>query len=124
MSTSQFNPLIADLSSDSIRQFPSAATLAPALHPNSPSLGARSAPSQVLSTSGLIKVAVHPLSPSAYDSRVVLFEPSINTTTSPPHNQHHQHHQQSTCLLYTSDAADEEDSVDLGGRRFIKQKKK
>eukprot|EP00656_Telonema_subtile_P039845 TRINITY_DN44928_c0_g1_i2.p1 TRINITY_DN44928_c0_g1~~TRINITY_DN44928_c0_g1_i2.p1 ORF type:complete len:262 (+),score=51.25 TRINITY_DN44928_c0_g1_i2:175-960(+) len=24
-----------------------------------------------------------------------------------------------TCLLYTSDAADEEDSVDLGGRRFI-----
>lgn len=96
MSTSQFNPLIADLSSDSIRQFPSAATLAPALHPNSPSLGARSAPSQVLSTSGLIKVAVHPLSPSAYDSRVVLFEPSINTTTSSPHNQHHQHHQQST----------------------------
>eukprot|EP00656_Telonema_subtile_P011677 TRINITY_DN15798_c0_g1_i1.p1 TRINITY_DN15798_c0_g1~~TRINITY_DN15798_c0_g1_i1.p1 ORF type:complete len:397 (+),score=66.96 TRINITY_DN15798_c0_g1_i1:88-1278(+) len=26
------------------------------------------------------------------------------------------------CLLYTSDAADEEDSVDLGGRRFIKKK--
>src|SRR5665648_1286556 len=25
------------------------------------------------------------------------------------------------CLLYTSDAADEEDSVDLGGRRIIKQ---
>src|SRR5674536_107419 len=25
----------------------------------------------------------------------------------------------STCLLYTSDAADEEDSVDLGGRRII-----
>src|SRR5664280_2946527 len=24
-----------------------------------------------------------------------------------------------SCLLYTSDAADEEDSVDLGGRRFI-----
>ncbi len=23
------------------------------------------------------------------------------------------------CLLYTSDAADEEDSVDFGGRRFI-----
>eukprot|EP00658_Telonema_sp_P-2_P081469 TRINITY_DN8355_c0_g1_i2.p1 TRINITY_DN8355_c0_g1~~TRINITY_DN8355_c0_g1_i2.p1 ORF type:complete len:810 (-),score=130.53 TRINITY_DN8355_c0_g1_i2:94-2421(-) len=29
-----------------------------------------------------------------------------------------------TCLLYTSDAADEEDSVDLGGRRIIKKKKK
>eukprot|EP00656_Telonema_subtile_P005819 TRINITY_DN1265_c0_g2_i3.p1 TRINITY_DN1265_c0_g2~~TRINITY_DN1265_c0_g2_i3.p1 ORF type:complete len:102 (+),score=10.57 TRINITY_DN1265_c0_g2_i3:3-308(+) len=28
------------------------------------------------------------------------------------------------CLLYTSDAADEEDSVDLGGRRRIKKKKK
>ena len=29
-----------------------------------------------------------------------------------------------TCLLYTSDAADEEDSVDLGRRRNIKKKKK
>eukprot|EP00658_Telonema_sp_P-2_P008174 TRINITY_DN13067_c0_g1_i3.p1 TRINITY_DN13067_c0_g1~~TRINITY_DN13067_c0_g1_i3.p1 ORF type:complete len:196 (-),score=54.03 TRINITY_DN13067_c0_g1_i3:49-552(-) len=29
----------------------------------------------------------------------------------------------SNCLLYTSDAADEEDSVDLGGRRIIKKKK-
>eukprot|EP00656_Telonema_subtile_P048935 TRINITY_DN5974_c0_g1_i1.p1 TRINITY_DN5974_c0_g1~~TRINITY_DN5974_c0_g1_i1.p1 ORF type:complete len:398 (-),score=61.40 TRINITY_DN5974_c0_g1_i1:68-1261(-) len=28
------------------------------------------------------------------------------------------------CLLYTSDAADEEDSVDLGGRRIIKKKYK
>ncbi|GAB5803872.1 hypothetical protein JMUB7513_28020 [Staphylococcus aureus] len=27
----------------------------------------------------------------------------------------------SVCLLYTSDAADEEDSVDLGGRRIIKK---
>src|SRR5665648_1279284 len=27
------------------------------------------------------------------------------------------------CLLYTSDAADEEDSVDLGGRRIIKKNK-
>ena len=27
------------------------------------------------------------------------------------------------CLLYTSDAADEEDSVDFGGRRTIKKKK-
>ena len=30
---------------------------------------------------------------------------------------------ESNCLLYTSDAADEEDSVDLGGRRIIKKKK-
>ena len=27
------------------------------------------------------------------------------------------------CLLYTSDAADEEDSVKLGGRHIIKKKK-
>eukprot|EP00656_Telonema_subtile_P021542 TRINITY_DN2257_c0_g3_i2.p1 TRINITY_DN2257_c0_g3~~TRINITY_DN2257_c0_g3_i2.p1 ORF type:complete len:1156 (-),score=187.26 TRINITY_DN2257_c0_g3_i2:70-3537(-) len=33
-------------------------------------------------------------------------------------------HKYSCCLLYTSDAADEEDSVDLGGRRIIKKKKK
>src|SRR5674536_403525 len=31
--------------------------------------------------------------------------------------------QSTGCLLYTSDAADEEDSVDLGGRRIIKKKK-
>ena len=28
-----------------------------------------------------------------------------------------------TCLLYTSDAADERSSVDLGGRRIIQKKK-
>ena len=32
----------------------------------------------------------------------------------------HAHH--ATCLLYTSDAADERSSVDLGGRRIIKKK--
>ena len=32
----------------------------------------------------------------------------------------HSHH---SCLLYTSDAADERSSVDLGGRRIIKKKK-
>ena len=31
--------------------------------------------------------------------------------------------QLSNCLLYTSDAADERSSVDLGGRRIIKKKK-
>ena len=30
---------------------------------------------------------------------------------------------QSGCLLYTSDAADERSSVDLGGRRIIKKKR-
>ena len=28
------------------------------------------------------------------------------------------------CLLYTSDAADEEDSVDLGGRRIIQKQRR
>ena len=32
--------------------------------------------------------------------------------------------QESPCLLYTSDAADERSSVDLGGRRIIKKKTK
>ena len=32
--------------------------------------------------------------------------------------------QGSGCLLYTSDAADERSSVDLGGSRIIKKKKK
>ena len=31
--------------------------------------------------------------------------------------------QMMSCLLYTSDAADERSSVDLGGRRIIKKKK-
>ena len=31
--------------------------------------------------------------------------------------------QHQACLLYTSDAADELDGVDLGGRRIIKKKK-
>ena len=32
------------------------------------------------------------------------------------------HHNPNACLLYTSDAADERSSVDLGGRRIIKKK--
>src|SRR5674536_317036 len=36
-----------------------------------------------------------------------------------PENGKGAHH--GSCLLYTSDAADEEDSVDLGGRRIIKK---
>mgnify|MGYP003381663205 CR=1 FL=1 len=32
--------------------------------------------------------------------------------------------QDQVCLLYTSDAADERSSVDLGGSRIIKKKKK
>ena len=39
----------------------------------------------------------------------VLFNGDLTTTIGP-------------CLLYTSDAADERSSVDLGGRRIIKKK--
>ena len=35
----------------------------------------------------------------------------------------HLQRQSNVCLLYTSDAADERSSVDLGGRRIIKKKK-
>ena len=33
------------------------------------------------------------------------------------------HEQHDGCLLYTSDAADERSSVDLGGRRIIKKQR-
>ena len=36
---------------------------------------------------------------------------------------HEQDTVNATCLLYTSDAADERSSVDLGGRRIINKKK-
>ena len=40
-----------------------------------------------------------------------------------PQAHQHQPRQPRCCLLYTSDAADERSSVDLGGRRIIKKKK-
>eukprot|EP00658_Telonema_sp_P-2_P002571 TRINITY_DN10971_c0_g1_i4.p2 TRINITY_DN10971_c0_g1~~TRINITY_DN10971_c0_g1_i4.p2 ORF type:complete len:111 (-),score=35.92 TRINITY_DN10971_c0_g1_i4:105-437(-) len=45
----------------------------------------------------------------------------INTIAAPNNRGMDSRHY--SCLLYTSDAADEEDSVDLGGRRIIKKKK-
>ena len=43
----------------------------------------------------------------------------------PSINEHKHIHRvgSNPCLLYTSDAADERSSVDLGGRRIIKKKK-
>ena len=38
-------------------------------------------------------------------------------------DKNQQRKQSCLCLLYTSDAADERSSVDLGGRRIIKKKK-
>src|SRR5664280_2644019 len=53
--------------------------------------------------------------------------PYINDTMStdrpPSHSATQSRVKLHSCLLYTSDAADEEDSVDLGGRRIIKKKK-
>ena len=51
----------------------------------------------------------------AMGSDIIKFEMSANTTTN--------YHLPLDCLLYTSDAADERSSVDLGGRRIIKKKK-
>ena len=45
--------------------------------------------------------------------RVIQYDSSFNIITQP-----------ANCLLYTSDAADERSSVDLGGRRIIKKKKR
>ena len=39
-----------------------------------------------------------------------------------PHVGPTEHRAHPVCLLYTSDAADERSSVDLGGRRIIKKK--
>ena len=52
--------------------------------------------------------------PQAVDAAAVVakFENGVLTLTLPKN-----------CLLYTSDAADERSSVDLGGRRIIKTKK-
>ena len=41
-----------------------------------------------------------------------------------PDSRHRQRAARAPCLLYTSDAADERSSVDLGGRRLIKKTKK
>mgnify|MGYP003381609623 CR=1 FL=1 len=46
------------------------------------------------------------------------------TTTSTSRNNAVPRRPCRSCLLYTSDAADERSSVDLGGRRIIKKKKK
>ena len=50
----------------------------------------------------------------------------IDRVTRSQNDQYRQHvvHRRKHCLLYTSDAADERSSVDLGGRRIIKKKTK
>ena len=57
------------------------------------------------------------------DQEVDLHDRHAEDTRS--HQDEHLSHlcQPRTCLLYTSDAADERSSVDLGGRRIIKKQK-
>ena len=53
------------------------------------------------------------------------FQHPVGKLTVPAHHRRYQIVlvQPGICLLYTSDAADERSSVDLGGRRIIKKKK-
>ena len=54
--------------------------------------------------------AVGPDVAADYDTLAAVLDPALERLRS--------------CLLYTSDAADERSSVDLGGRRIIKKKKR
>ena len=63
------------------------------------------------------------------DSRVIAPDRRGYGATRPPardfpDNFYEREARDMACLLYTSDAADERSSVDLGGRRIIKKKKK
>eukprot|EP00656_Telonema_subtile_P009734 TRINITY_DN1459_c0_g1_i8.p1 TRINITY_DN1459_c0_g1~~TRINITY_DN1459_c0_g1_i8.p1 ORF type:complete len:107 (-),score=27.02 TRINITY_DN1459_c0_g1_i8:21-341(-) len=75
-----------------------------AMPKGAPSKKRKNEPSRLTSCSGFLTNANHKAEQASWS------EPSWLTAC--------------TCLLYTSDAADEEDSVDLGGRRIIKKKKK
>ena len=55
------------------------------------------------------------LPPSLAEHRTIEFLETVNGTKRTPRSY--------GCLLYTSDAADERSSVDLGGRRIIKKTK-
>ena len=59
-----------------------------------------------------------------FDGTVVAWgDPSFNKTVVPANLTNVIAIAAGRCLLYTSDAADERSSVDLGGRRIIKKKK-
>ena len=49
------------------------------------------------------------------DKKIIVFKRKRRKT----YRRKYGHRQDHTCLLYTSDAADERSSVDLGGRRII-----
>src|SRR5678815_6095995 len=59
---------------------------------------------------------------SFYDMFACDFAKVFSTCHLPPLSTMTEKKDLNTCLLYTSDAADERSSVDLGGRRIIKKK--
>src|SRR5678816_4869976 len=86
-----------------------------------PFLWSLSSPQQPLETEDSPTVSLAPQYTSqrlcrAIDSKV--FTHSLNLSLELSHRALFR-----PCLLYTSDAADERSSVDLGGRRIIKKKK-
>ena len=52
----------------------------------------------------------------------IVNEPTTIASSTPAEGPPADRAEADTCLLYTSDAADERSSVDLGGRRIIKKK--
>eukprot|EP00828_Plagiopyla_frontata_P047003 TRINITY_DN8565_c0_g1_i1.p1 TRINITY_DN8565_c0_g1~~TRINITY_DN8565_c0_g1_i1.p1 ORF type:complete len:152 (+),score=22.93 TRINITY_DN8565_c0_g1_i1:87-542(+) len=76
-------------------------------------------------TNWLSNTEVNSIKKGVIDGCQVCIE-SVNTYKYPKQNDIvvANHASLESCLLYTSDAADEEDSVDLGGRRIIKKKKR
>src|SRR5665648_1209546 len=56
----------------------------------------------------------HNTDPLGSENKLIFATGPLTLTTAPTGGRYN------VCLLYTSDAADEEDSVDLGGRRIIK----
>ena len=59
---------------------------------------------------------------STHVARVDPFDRTPNTCRLLTDRHERRHSRRISCLLYTSDAADERSSVDLGGRRIIKKK--
>src|SRR5678810_625326 len=61
--------------------------------------------------------------PQNNESRIPMICVVANPFTGPNPKTNRMIAVNNVCLLYTSDAADERSSVDLGGRRIIKKKK-
>ena len=67
---------------------------------------------------------VHPVAPLAWGARLCVTHDASHAGAGVADLLARRHLQlrAGACLLYTSDAADERSSVDLGGRRIIKKK--